>query len=327
MARKVRIEYENAYYHLINRGNYRSWIFETSGARKSFLECLTLTAEAKGWRVHAWCLMGNHYHLLIQTPDANLVEGMQWLQSTFANRFNRYRQSHGHVFQGRYKSILLDSDGIGAVAHYIHLNPVRAGLVEAESLERYEASSFHQLWYPSKRWRFSDFECCLEAAGGLQDTRAGKRSYRDYLSWLSADDEARRRLGFETMSRGWAKGTKAFKKAVLADHHDVQRVQIVESEAAEMREPRWERNLASGLNCLGRSGAELETSKKSERWKVAMARYLRERLLVPNAWLAVQLHMGTAQSVSSRISQHRRESERGELDDDWNHLSLLECVD
>ena len=72
MARKVRIEYENAYYHVINRGNYRSWIFETEGARKSFLECLTLTAEAQGWRVHAWCLMSNHYHLLIQTPDANL---------------------------------------------------------------------------------------------------------------------------------------------------------------------------------------------------------------------------------------------------------------
>ena len=84
MARKVRIEYENAYYHVINRGNYRSWIFETEGARKSFLECLTLTAEAKGWRVHAWCLMSNHYHLLIQTPGANLVEGMKWLQSTFA---------------------------------------------------------------------------------------------------------------------------------------------------------------------------------------------------------------------------------------------------
>jgi len=269
--------------------------------------------------------MGNHYHLLIQTPDANLVEGMQWLQSTFANRFNRYRQSHGHVFQGRYKSILLDSDGIGAVAHYIHLNPVRAGLVEAESLATYEASSFHQLWYPSKRWRFTDFECCLESAGGLQDTRAGKRSYRDYLAWLSADDEARRRLGFETMSRGWAKGTKAFKNAVLEDQQDVLRGRIVESEAAEMREPRWERNLEHGLAALGRHADELETSKKSERWKVALARYLRERLLVPNTWLAERLQMGTPNSVSSRISRSRRES--GSSDHLWNTLKVLECVD
>ena len=91
--------------------------------------------------------MGNHYHLLIQPPDANLVDGMRWLQSTFANRFNRFRGVNGHVFQGRYKSILLDTDAIGAVAHYIHLNPVRAGLVAAEQLEGYQASSFHQLWY------------------------------------------------------------------------------------------------------------------------------------------------------------------------------------
>jgi len=325
MARKVRIEYENAYYHVINRGNYRSWIFETEGARKSFLECLTLTAEAKGWRVHAWCLMSNHYHLLIQTPDANLVEGMKWLQSTFANRFNRYRHAHGHVFQGRYKSILLDSDGIGPVAHYIHLNPVRAGLVEAKCLETYQASSFNQLWYPSKRWSFMDFESCLEAAGGLQDTRAGKHSYRDYLVWLSADDEACRRLGFETMSRGWAKGTKEFKKAVLEDQQDVLRGRIVESEAAEMREPCWERNLDHGLAALGRHADELETSKKGERWKVALARYLRERVLVPNTWLAERLQMGTPNSVSSRVSRYRRES--GSSDDEWNTLKVLECVD
>ena len=79
------------------------------------------------WRLHAWCLMGNHYHLCIQTPQPNLVEGMKWLQSTFANKFNRLRKANGHVFQGRYKAILLDAEAIAAVCHYIHLNPVRAG--------------------------------------------------------------------------------------------------------------------------------------------------------------------------------------------------------
>ena len=98
MARKVRVEYAGAFYHVINRGNYRSWIFETEGARKSFLKCLTEVCESKGWRIHAWCLMSNHYHLLIETPEPNLVMGMRWLQSTFANRFNRYRKENGHVF-------------------------------------------------------------------------------------------------------------------------------------------------------------------------------------------------------------------------------------
>ena len=98
MARKVRVEYAGAFYHVINRGNYWSWIFETEGARKSFLKCLTEVCESKGWRIHAWCLMSNHYHLLIETPEPNLVMGMRWLQSTFANRFNRYRKENGHVF-------------------------------------------------------------------------------------------------------------------------------------------------------------------------------------------------------------------------------------
>src|SRR5690554_3673765 len=104
MARKIRIEYEGAYYHVINRGNYREWIFDSAGARKSFLACLEQCCAAQGWRVHAWCLMSNHYHLLIETPEANLVAGMRWLQSTFANRFNRFRKENGHVFQGRYKA-------------------------------------------------------------------------------------------------------------------------------------------------------------------------------------------------------------------------------
>ena len=228
--------------------------------------------------------------------------------------------------QGRYKAILLDSEGVGAVSHYIHLNPVRAGLIQAQALEGYEGSSFHQLWYPSKRWGFSDFDCCLDAAGGLKDTRAGKRSYREYLDWLSTADEERRRLGFETMCRGWAKGSKEFRKAVLADHQDALERQIVESDAAEMREPLWERNLAAGLSALGRKESELQTSKKSADWKVALARYLRERLLVPNAWLAERLHMGRAESVSSRVSRHRKASE-DVVQPDWELLNLLECLD
>jgi len=154
MARKVRIEYPGAIYHVINRGNYRSWIFESKGARASFLECLERACISMGWRLYAWCLMGNHYHLCLETVDPNLVEGMHWLQSTFANRFNRFRQSNGHVFQGRYKAILLDGEAVGAVCHYIHLNPVRAGLTDVEQLESYVASSFTRLWYPRRRWRF-----------------------------------------------------------------------------------------------------------------------------------------------------------------------------
>lgn len=305
MARKLRIEYSGAMYHVINRGNYRSWIFGTEGARQSFVKCLVEACLAKGWHLHAWVLMQNHYHLCLQTPEPNLVDGMKWLQSTFANRFNRYRQANGHVFQGRYKAILLDGDALGPVCHYIHLNPVRAGLVEAAELQKYASSSFHQLWYPAKRWPFLDGSTALSEAGGLADTPKGRRSYRDYLEWLSEEDAEKKRLGFEQMCQGWAKGTKEFKKAVVDDLNDPDEKRIVESEAAEAREPAWERALRAGLATLKRDKEELKASPKGADWKVALARSLRERHLAPHRWIAENLQMGTPSYVQSLVSRHR----------------------
>ena len=102
MARKLRIEYEGALYHVINRGNYRADIFASDGAREAFAECLWEACEKTGWRVHAYVIMRNHYHVALETPNGDLVAGMKWLQATFANRFNRFRKELGHVFQGRY---------------------------------------------------------------------------------------------------------------------------------------------------------------------------------------------------------------------------------
>jgi len=309
MARKTRIEYEGACYHVINRGNYRSWIFESAGARKSFLACLEEACVTMGWRLHAWCLMGNHYHLCIETPHPNLVEGMRWLQSVFANRFNRFRQSSGHVFQGRYKAILVDGESSGAVCHYIHLNPVRAGLVEASCLEQYADSSFASFWYPRRRRGYESPKIALEFAGGLSDTPAGRRKYREYLGWLSENDEESKRLGFENMTKGWAKGTVDFKRSVLENLKDEQMRKVVESEASEMREPAWMRTLSAGLIVLGRDETELETSRKGADWKVALARLLRERHLTPYRWIATNLKMGAPSYVQSLVCVDRKKKD------------------
>lgn len=218
---------------------------------------------------------------------------MRWLQSTFSNRFNRYRKMNGHVFQGRYKAILLEGDAVGPVCHYMHLNPVRAGLVEAGSLERYAGGSFYQLWYPRKRWSFQDCGAGLESAGGLADTPKGRRLYLEYLGWLSEEEGEGKRLGFETMCSGWAKGTEAFKKAVSEDLKDEDLQKFVEAEASELQEPRWERSLARGLELLKRDESELLEGRKGEMWKVSLARWLGERHLAPNQWIALRLSMGT----------------------------------
>ena len=98
MPRKARIEYPGAVYHVINRGNYRRELFMVAGSAGAFEHVLFDACARFGWRLYAYVLMSNHYHLCFKTVDANLVVGMQWLQSTFANRFNRFVQERGHVF-------------------------------------------------------------------------------------------------------------------------------------------------------------------------------------------------------------------------------------
>ena len=133
MPRQVRIEFEGAIYHVMCRGNRRQDIFEDDEDRKTFLRTLGEAAARCGWRIHAWVSMGNHYHLLIETPQANLVRGMTWLQTTYTVRYNTRHRVVGHLFGQRYKAVVVDPEMGGeyfrTLIDYIHLNPVRAGLV------------------------------------------------------------------------------------------------------------------------------------------------------------------------------------------------------
>ena len=135
MPRKMRVEYPGAIYHLMSRGDRRENIFLDDVDRHDFIKTLAEACQKTGFQVHAYCLMRNHYHLVVETPNANLVAGMAWLQSTYTNRLNRRHQLFGHVFSGRYKSLLIDGSGTGylkTACDYVHLNPVRAGLLKAE---------------------------------------------------------------------------------------------------------------------------------------------------------------------------------------------------
>ena len=131
---------------MMSRGNRGQSIFRTEEDRVMFLDALGEVCSRSGWRAHAFVLMGNHYHLLLETAEANLVVGMQWLQSTYAKRFNVRHREWGHLFQGRYKAVPVEP-GTGyfqAVAAYIHLNPVRMKGYDFEKgrLEEYRWSSY-----------------------------------------------------------------------------------------------------------------------------------------------------------------------------------------
>ena len=132
MARPLRIEFPGALYHVINRGNARNAIYHSDCDRRDFFHILHHVVKRYRWRCHAYCLMGNHYHLLIETPEANLSKGMRQMNGVYTQSFNRRYRRVGHLFQGRYKAILVERDPyLLEVARYIVLNPVRAKLAEA----------------------------------------------------------------------------------------------------------------------------------------------------------------------------------------------------
>lgn len=130
MSRPLRIEFSGAYYHVTSRGNRREAIYEDDEDRKSFLEIFRNVVEAFDWRCHAYCLMSNHYHLFVETAHGNLSKGMRQLNGVYTQWSNRRHRRSGHLFQGRYKGILVDTDGyLLELSRYIVLNPVRAGMV------------------------------------------------------------------------------------------------------------------------------------------------------------------------------------------------------
>jgi len=113
MARKLRMEYAGAIYHVINRGDRCEPIFRDDQDRQRFLETLGEACRKTGWEVRAWCQMSNHFHLVMETPQANLVAGMKWFLGTYTSRFNQRHKLVGHLFSGRYKALIVDGSGNG----------------------------------------------------------------------------------------------------------------------------------------------------------------------------------------------------------------------
>lgn len=150
MARPLRIEYAGALYHVTSRGDGREDIYVEDKDRVLFLKVLQAVCERFNWEVHAYCLMTNHYHLLIETPDANLSMGMRQLNGVYTQRFNNAHKRVGHVFQRRYKAILVQKEShLLELARYIVLNPVRAQMVRAAK-DGHGAATESQLEWSSR---------------------------------------------------------------------------------------------------------------------------------------------------------------------------------
>lgn len=163
MARPLRVEYPGAFYHVINRGNAGENLFKGIRDREKFLEYLETAIERFSLKIYTYCLMTNHFHVLLETRLPNLSQAIQWVNVSYAGYFNRKYQRNGHLFQGRFKSILVDADEyLKQLSRYIHLNPVRANLVEHP--DEYKWSSYSTITGKTKEpawlesaWLLSQF--------------------------------------------------------------------------------------------------------------------------------------------------------------------------
>jgi len=146
MPRKLRVQYPGAMYHVMSRGDRQERIFLDDVDRQDFIKTLAEACQKTGWEVQAYCLMSNHYHLVLESPEPNLVAGMAWLHSSYTIRLNHRHKLFGHVFSGRYKAQLVEGSGNGylkTACDYVHLNPIRARLLQPEErLLAYPWSSF-----------------------------------------------------------------------------------------------------------------------------------------------------------------------------------------
>jgi putative transposase len=304
MARKARVEFEGAVYHVLDRGDRREAIFRDDEDRRRFLKTLGEACARTGWRVHAFVLMGNHYHLMIETPQANLVAGMRWLQTTVTIRYNARHRLSGHLFQGRYKAVVVDSQEsryFAVLSDYIHLNPIRARMIGLdERLFDFPWSSYPL--YAAKKGRPPWFEArTVLGEMGLEDTSAGRRAFAERMRERAVGELTRKEESAEVaeLRGGWCLGGEGFRERMLrvleGAGEKLRRPQRTAVDASVQRDHGLDearRLLDEGLRCLGVDREELARLKKGDPRKAALAVRIRTRTTVPNAWIAEQLQLG-----------------------------------
>lgn len=264
MPRAPRIEFAGAIYHVMNRGNHLEAIFRDAKDREMFLQTLQETCLSSGWSAHSFVLMDNHYHLLIETHRPLLVKGMQYLNSTYTQRFNSRHKTRGHLFQGRYKALLVDHGKGGGyfltVSDYIHLNPARVkGVRRVTILKELLASPWSSAgWLSGQRKRRPAWLRWERVFGelGFKDWRSrSRREYRGHLG-QRLREVCGMREAWDPVRHGWCLGSEEFvMKMKLKLEEMLERPRDKESWAGEaveeMEQDRAQEILGYGVKRLG----------------------------------------------------------------------------
>ncbi len=280
-----------------------------------WLKTLAEACEKTGWRIHAYVLMGNHYHLLVETPEGNLVVGMKWLQGTYTQRYNSRHKKFGHLFQGRYKALLVDGAAgnyFGVVSTYIHLNPGRAGLIQAgkRPLTNYQWSSYP--WYLKLRRTRPGWLITERVMGNLGLEPGDRKGYEAYMEGrvLELGIKAGRKAlegEWKRIRRGWYLGDDGFRgrmlKMVKASVGKGRGASYLGQAKRAHGESEAERMVVEGMVALGLDGQRLAEMPKGMAEKQVLAWWLRQRTTAGRRWVSQRLSMGEESGVSKAIQQ------------------------
>ncbi|MHB1305610.1 MAG: transposase [Limisphaerales bacterium] len=308
MARQLRVEYPGAIYHVLNRGDRREPIFKDDADRQRFVETLGEACVRTGWQVHAYVLLPNHFHLVLETPQPNLVTGMKWLLGTYTNRFNRRHKVFGHLFSGRYKSLIVDGSGNGylkRVGDYVHLNPARARLLQPDRpLTSFAWSSWPAyLGAPSRRPAWLRVDRLLGEHGIPKDSPAGRRQLEQALEARRGREEDGE---LRAVRRGWYLGEETFRKELLARMTERMGAEHFGRERMETDTSKAERIIEEELRRRKWQPAELRARRKGDAEKVSLAARLRAETTMTAKWIAERLGMGSRGYLNHLLYRRRR---------------------
>jgi len=338
MARKPRIEYAGAVYHVMSRGNRQEAIYRDNRDREIFLDTLEEACAKTGWVVHAFVLMGNHYHLLLETPHANLVAGMKWLQGTYTQRFNARHKLWGHLFQGRYKALPIEADNgdyFSALSSYVHLNPARAKLFDLKNgkLSDFPWSSYPLYLKPSKRPGWLKVDRVL-GISGWTDTAAGRSAYqrlmqKRVLEIECSDAPHEVDAQWSEIRRGWCFGGEPFRQTMLDKLDDVigGKVQKNSFSGEEVRlhdEADAERRVCESLKRLKLREIQLLSLSKGAEEKKAIIALLKKQTHVSNSWIVTRLHAGHPANIARYMAEVNSAEPGSRL---YKLAEMLKCED
>ena len=329
MPRQVRIEYAGAFYHVMARGNRRADIVFDDEDRKTFARTLGEVCKRAGFRIHAYILMNNHYHLLLETPQANLTAGMGWFQNAYTRRINTRHRLWGHLFGGRYKAIAVEpGNAYWAILDYIHLNPVRAGAVEGgDGMESYAWSSL-----PLYLREAPDRPAFLETAlgfevSGCRDDAEGRKEFllglERSVDWgnptqagvVFGSEQRRPELSVHAaLRRGWFFGSQAFRENLMAKLKIKLELAAVRTangyhgpEIKDHGQAVAERLASAGCWYFGWDDEDLVGLPKGDERKALIASLIHRETTVPLDWISARLRMGVRAGVCRSIKRHREQ--------------------